>query len=83
MNNGGEIRELLSDVQHDIWAHWMEWVFQICPTNEDGSVTIQPELVKRWKRQIKTKYTDLSEGEKNSDRHQADKVLAVLKREGM
>lgn len=72
-------RERISDVQHDIWAHWMRWVFHICPTNEDGSVTIPQHLVERWQRQINTPYADLTEREKDSDREQADKVLNVLK----
>lgn len=72
-------REALADIQHDIWAHWMQWVFKICPENEDGAVTIPAELVNRWRRQIETTYTDLTEKEKDSDREQADKVLSVLK----
>ncbi len=72
------LRERLSDKQHEIWSHWMAWVFKICPANEDGSVTISPELVQRWTRQINTPYAELSEGEKESDRHQADKILKVI-----
>ena len=70
-------REKLADVQHAIWASWMQWVFDICPANDDGSVTIPAELVARWKRQIDTKYEDLTDPEKDSDREQADKVLAL------
>ena len=73
-----EAREALADLQHDIWAHWMRWVFHICPSAPDGSITIPPNLVERWQRQIVTTYADLSEKEKASDREQADKVLALL-----
>lgn len=73
-----DIREALADKQHQIWSHWMEWVFKICPANPDGSVTIPPELVERWTRQINTPYWTLSEKEKDSDRHQADKILGVI-----
>lgn len=72
-------REKISDVQHEIWASWMRWVFQICPTNDDGTVTIPADKVERWQRQIKTPYESLTEKEKDSDREQADKVLAVIK----
>lgn len=72
------LRESLSAIQHDIWAHWMRYVFKICETSEDGSVTIPTELVERWKRQVDTNYENLTEKEKDSDREQADKVLTLL-----
>jgi len=72
------VREKLSDVQHEIWASWMRWVFHICPGHDDGSVTIPANLATRWKRQIHTGYSDLTEQEKDSDREQADKCLVAL-----
>lgn len=72
------MREAAADVQHQIWAHWMKYVFSICPQQEDGSVVIPAEKVERWKRQIDTPYQELSEKEKESDGHQADKVLSAL-----
>ena len=71
--------EQIAGIQHEIWAHWMKWVFHICPPADDGSVTIPPALVQRWQRQIDTSYADLSEQEKNSDREQADKIRAGLR----
>jgi hypothetical protein len=38
--------------------------------------------VERWKRQMETPYTDLSEGEKESDRAEADKMLEILAKRG-
>lgn len=73
-------REALADVQHDIWADWMRWLFQCGTFNEDGSFTIPAAKVVRWQRQIMTEYAKLSEKEKDSDREQADKVLAVLRK---
>lgn len=70
--------EPLADAQHAIWAHWMRWQFSTCTPNADGSLTIPPEKVERWQRQLATDYAALSESEKNSDREQARKVLAVL-----
>ena len=32
-----------------------------------------------WQRQMNTKYGELSEKEKESDRHQADKIIKMLK----
>jgi hypothetical protein len=77
-----EIREQLSDVQHDIWAHWMRYQFSVCTQNPDGSLTIPAASVKHWQRQIDTPYSDLTEKEKDSDREQADKILAVLEEVG-
>lgn len=71
-------REVLADVQHAIWAHWMRYVFSICPQNDDGSVTIPADKVTRWKRQVDTLYVDLTEKEKDSDRSQADKVIHAI-----
>jgi len=70
--------ESLADVQHAIWAHWMEYLFSRCERNPDGSATIPATLVERWQRQVSTVYTDLTERERDSDRQQAAKVLTVL-----
>jgi len=72
------IREIIANIIHEIWAHWMLYVFSRCEVNEDGSVTIPPALVLRWKRQINTPYNQLDEGEKRSDREQAAKVIKAL-----
>ena len=73
------IRERLAEVQHnEIWSSWMRWVFRVSIENDDGTATIPANLVRRWKRQIATDYADLTEREKDSDRDQADKVLAVI-----
>lgn len=72
------LREQLADVQHAIWAHWMRYQFSACQRNEDGSFTIPADKVKRWERQIGAYYGELTEQERESDRHQADKVLKVI-----
>lgn len=73
-----DLREKLADVQHDIWSHWMKYLFSCCTENEDGSVTIPADKVSRWKRQMTTDYAKLSDREQESDRHEADKTLAVV-----
>lgn len=71
--------EQLASIQHDIWSHWMAYVFDHCATeNEDGSVTIPAELAKRWRRQVATGYSELSERERESDRDQVDKFWPLL-----
>lgn len=73
-----ELLEELADVQHAIWSHWMQYLFRVSRRNDDGSVTIGIDNVERWKRQMATDYADLSEREKESDRHEAHKVMDVL-----
>ena len=72
------LREKIADVQHGIWAHWMSYQFSVCQYNEDGSVTIPADKVERWMRQQGAPYSALTEKERESDRHQADKVLALF-----
>lgn len=74
------LRERLADVQHKIWSDWMRYLFSQCTSTDDGdgSLVIPVELVLCWMGQACTLYQELSEQEKDSDRKQADKVLAVL-----
>lgn len=70
--------EELAAVQHDIWAHWMHYLFsRTVPGCAEGAA-IPHNLVTRWQRQVETPYARLSESERESDREQARKVLAVL-----
>lgn len=68
----------IADLQHGIWSHWMFYLFEVSFQNEDGTVTIPPDKVKRWKRQMTTKYVDLSADEQKSDLEQAQKVMNVI-----
>jgi hypothetical protein len=72
------MREIIAKVQHDIWAHWMNYLFTCCVPNDDGSVTIPANKVERWQRQALTSYHDLTDKEQQSDRHQADKVMKAI-----
>lgn len=70
----------LAEVQHEIWAHWMTYLFEVSKANEDGSVTIPADKVAHWKRQIVTHYSELSEKEKTSDIEQANKVFSAIRK---
>ena len=72
-----EMREKLANLSHQIWAHWMTYLFSRCEIEDLGKV-IMWEDARRWKRQIETSYSDLTEREKDSDRKQADKIIEVL-----
>jgi len=74
-----KIKETLSDLCHQMWSGWMEYLFTKCITNENGSLTIPQEFVERWARQIDTCYENLSEEEKNSDRIEAERIITILR----
>ena len=74
----------LANLIHEIWSHWMIYLFSRCAFIQDkkdsDKYVIPTHLVQRWTRQIKTKYSDLPEHEKQSDRDQADKIISVIKK---
>jgi hypothetical protein len=63
-----ELLERLAELEHEQWAHWMNYMF----------ANRTPENIARWKKQAKTSYFELSEKEKESDREWARKVLQIL-----
>ena len=74
------MREELAEYAHDAWGGWMKYLFEKSIPNADGTVTIPAWAVTRWQRQMNTQYKALPEGEKESDRLEADKMLAILER---
>ena len=70
--------EALADLEHDRWSGWQEYLHSQCLKNKDGSLTIPAELVERWERQINTRYKELSEKEKESDRKEARKTIEII-----
>lgn len=72
------MRELLAALAHRQWSGWMRYLFDQCDFNEDFTVTIPASLAKRWLRQVNTAYNDLPENEKDADRKEADRVIAIL-----
>lgn len=73
-----ENREALAELCHSQWSGWMRYLFMKCEENEDGTVTIPKWAAERWFRQMETEYSQLSEDERNSDRVEADKFLALI-----
>ena len=76
--SNNSLREALAEVSHEIWAHWMRYLFSKCHKLENGDQAIPYGSVVRWTLQAETPYADLTEREKDSDREQADKILLVL-----
>ena len=73
------MREKLADLAHDQWSGWMQYLFEKSIFNKDGTITIPKWAVDRWTRQMQTDYKDLPEEEKESDRVEAEKMLAIFK----
>lgn len=70
--------ESLADYAHDTWCGWLTYLFEKSTLNEDGSVTIPQKLVERWERQRTTKYALLSSAEQESDRDEAETIIATI-----
>lgn len=66
----GEAVEILAAVEHDRWSHWQRYLHSRCTVEQDGSLVIPAELVRKWERQMDTPYSDLTAAEKDSDREQ-------------
>ena len=71
-------REALAEYAHDCWSRWMTHLLSRTRQNADGSVTITTKDVRRWQRQRVTAYGDLAENEQDSDRAEADRILAIM-----
>lgn len=75
----GDLREQLAAYSHDAaWSGWMRYMFGKGTHNADGTWTMPAWAVERWTRQMQTKYADLTDQEKNSDRDEADKMLQII-----
>lgn len=68
----------LSEYAHKSWSGWMQYLFRFGVQNEDGTFTIDKDKVARWRRQMNTDYSDLSEPEKASDRKEARQILEIV-----
>jgi hypothetical protein len=73
-----ELEEDLADYAHVAWSGWMVHLFSKSTTTLDSDVVIPSALVARWVRQVATPYQELSEGEKESDRAEARKILEIV-----
>ena len=71
------LRENLAELAHKQWSGWMEYLFSKGTFNSNGTWTMLKWAVDRWRQQMRTKYIDLSKDEKENDRQEADRVLAL------
>ncbi len=74
------ILEELSSIEHERWSHWQRYMHEKALRQPDGSLLIPADLVVKWEQQIATKYEQLSDKEKESDREQVRKYLPLIAR---
>lgn len=74
------VREKLAEYAHGAWSGWMRYLFEKSIKNDNGTVTIPEWAVARWQRQMNTSYAQLPEDEKESDRVEADEMLAIFRK---
>jgi hypothetical protein len=87
MTDTTNFREALAALCHEQWSGWKDYEFSKCEPEavygdagkrDEDDLVIPGEFVRRWRRQMETPYAELSEGEKDSDRKEANKFLALF-----
>ncbi|HEC61373.1 MAG TPA: hypothetical protein ENI27_03875 [bacterium] len=73
----GPIREKLAQYAHDSWSRYIHHLLSKCSVDWHGNHWIPPEYAEQLTREMETPYEFLSEKEKDSDRMEADRMLAV------
>ena len=77
-----DLREQLAEYAHDAWSGWMRYMLPKICRKDDGPRACTDTLLQRWfdeaRREMSTPYADLPESEKESDRDEADKMLAIV-----
>lgn len=74
-----DTREHLAEYAHEAWSGWMRYLFDKSIHTTEGTIIIPEWAAQRWTRQATTPYTELPESEKESDRAEADKMLAIMR----
>jgi len=78
-----ELIEALAHYAHEAWSGWMRYLFNKGDKiNEpDGRIghRMSADSCERWLRQMMTDYENLPEGEKESDRAEARKMLTIMR----
>lgn len=60
-----DLRDRIAELEHKQWAHWTKYMLD----------NLNDENINRWRDQIETPYSELSEKEKDADRKWADITL--------
>lgn len=72
------LMEMLASIEHERWSHWQRYMHSKGERRSDGALVLPADLVERWEAQLGTKYEQLTEAEKESDREQVRRYLHVI-----
>jgi hypothetical protein len=79
------MREKLAKYAHGTWIGWVNYIFgksiEYKPGRiqaEEGALIIPKWAVDRWTFQMNTAYDELPEEMKESDRKEADRIIAIV-----
>lgn len=67
-------------LEHERWAGWQKYLHSHCVRDSMGNLIIPAKSVRHWERQIITPYEDLMEEEKESDRKEVRKYIALIEK---
>lgn len=74
-----QLKQQLAKNQHEIWSHWMRYMFSQGQMQADGSWLMPADKVERWQRQVEASFDELEAlGETASDYEMADWVLKAM-----
>ncbi|MDP7422764.1 MAG: hypothetical protein QGH40_12860 [bacterium] len=83
MGDQKKTMEGLAGYAHGAWSGWIKYMFSKCEHNKKaGTLTIPKWAVDRWTRQSETPYSQLPDSEKDSDREEARRMLAIIRTAG-
>ena len=70
-------REAVAALCHEQWSGWMKYLFGKCTAMGSGML-IPGWAVSRWQNQAATTYANFKDPEKDSDRKEADRFIALF-----
>jgi hypothetical protein len=79
-----DLVEALAALEHERWSSWERYRETKVDADQNAILTAHLELnEERWQRLRETPYAELSEREKESDRVEARKTIALLRERGV
>lgn len=72
-----ELKEKLAAIEHERWADWQKWCHEVLYKELGWSDRLE-KVLERWRVQIETPYSELSDREKASDMEQVDRYWPLI-----
>lgn len=77
-----DLREKMAALVHGQWCGWMKYLFSCGDLLASGQYILPCSMVNKWQRQMRSRYEDLSESEREIVRDCADALLDLIDKEG-